>query len=131
MAVEFGNDVLWPLLSLVAGCRQRAGQVYYWAGSGSWGKSQFYALGGVAMPSWLAMVWTEMGPGYCQAGVSGFTMAVGREMLRCGLLLLQRLVTGGVWARTTSGSGPIIRASIDYRRWSVGLLIVGCLQCWR
>ena len=56
MAVEFGNDVLWPLLSLVAGCRQRAGQVYYWAGSGSRGKCQMVALFGVTVASWSVMV---------------------------------------------------------------------------
>ena len=48
------------------------------------GKYQMEAMDGVVFASWLAMVWVEMGPGYCQYGVYGFAMAVGRETLRCG-----------------------------------------------
>ena len=81
----FDDTDLWPHISSAARRRQRACLFYYLVGSGSWGKSQMEALDGVAFASWLAMVQVEMGPGYCQFGVSGFVMAVGGGTLRCDL----------------------------------------------
>ena len=96
MAVGFGDATMWPILSSLACRRQSACLVYYWAGSGSQGGSRLYALGGVAVASWLEIVRVEMGPSYCQFDGSGFMMVGWRAPPRCGLLWLQRLGTGGM-----------------------------------
>ena len=86
------------------------------------------SLGGVAVTSRLEIVQVDMGPGYCQFDLFEFTMALGRASLCCGLFWIQRMVIGGVWARTILGHCIIIRASIDCRSWSVGLLLVVWIQ---
>ena len=87
-----------------------------------------YVLDGVDFSSWLAIVQAEMKTGYCQFDVFEFTMAMGRTSLRCGLLWIQQMVTGSLWDKIILGNCLIIRATLDCRCWSVGMLLVSWLQ---
>ena len=98
--VRVYGAVLWPLLDLVAGFGQHVDRVCSWEG---------LIIG-------------------AQFDVFDFTMSMGQASLRCGLVWIHQMVTGRLWAKIILGNFLIIRATLDCRCWSVGLLIVSWLQ---
>ena len=57
MDLGFGTTATWPFMCFASWRGQRAGQVYYWAGSGHQGESQLEWLDGVVTARSLGMVW--------------------------------------------------------------------------
>ena len=55
-------------------------------------------------------------------------MVMGQASLRCGLVWIQQMVTGSLWDKIILWNFLIIRATLDCRCWSVGMLLVSWLQ---